>query len=434
MTGRHDESSCRDDASVPSGDDDRCVGRRSYLKLAGATAGSVSLLGRAAGVQAARAGGAFSRRVDAVDAGCDPTGRTPSDGAFRRALAENTLFTFPAGTYRFTEPQVVLGLDSLGLRGEGEVSFVVPAGFDGDLLTIAGGSELLFHGIDVDMTAAGATPGLRLGARDRLLIEDVEFHGRGVYSPTNEPVANALSPVVRSPDGVGIARNVRARNDGPMGPEYRSDTGRAGIRIGGATRGTVRIENCRLQGFQNGGAYVSETAAEIRIVGGVYRDNDIAGIRIGGTGPESTVERARVEAGLGNATASGTTDSDAMNTCAIRFEGGGSGSEVRGCDLVLDAGAEDEGAVVAAHDHGGFVLRDTRIRAAGGSPAIRGLTPHGGPYSPPQGSIETRLERCSIAGPDPEDAIRLTERPAPHVEDHSLDGVAPIGITRSIGQ
>jgi len=174
MTGRHDESSCRDDASVPSGDDDRCVGRRSYLKLAGATAGSVSLLGRAAGVQAARAGGAFSRRVDAVDAGCDPTGRTPSDGAFRRALAEDTLFTFPTGTYRFTEPQVVLGLDSLGLRGEGEVSFVVPAGFDGDLLTIAGGSELLFHGIDVDMTAAGATPGLRLGARDRLLIEDGE--------------------------------------------------------------------------------------------------------------------------------------------------------------------------------------------------------------------------------------------------------------------
>ena len=38
-TERHDESSCQGDVSVPDGDGDRCVGRRSYLKLAGATAG-----------------------------------------------------------------------------------------------------------------------------------------------------------------------------------------------------------------------------------------------------------------------------------------------------------------------------------------------------------------------------------------------------------
>ncbi|PSP72370.1 hypothetical protein BRC86_12585 [Halobacteriales archaeon QS_3_64_16] len=421
-TKRHDESGCQDDASVPPGDGDRCVGRRSYLKLAGATAGSASLLGRAAGARAARTGDAFSQRVNAVKAGCDPTGRTPSDRAFQQAVAEDTLLTFPAGTYRFTEPQVVLGFNSVGLLGEGEVSFAVPPGFDGNLLTIAGGSELLLRGIDIDMTAASAVPGLRLGARDRLLVEDVEFRGRGVYSPGDGPVANALSPVVRSPDGVGIIRNVRARNDGPTGPEYRTDTGRAGIRIGGATRGTVTIADCHLQGFQNGGAYVSETAAEVRVVGGVYRDNDLAGIRIGGTGSRSTVENARVEAGLENATASDSTNFDTMNTCAIRFEGGGSGTEVRGCELALGAGVEGEGAVVAAHDYGGFTLRDTRIQAAGGRPAIRGLAPHGGPYSPPRGSLETRFERCSILGPDREKAVRLTERPAPRTEGISLDG------------
>jgi hypothetical protein len=430
ITDRHDESSCRDDAFVPPGDGDRRVDRRSYLKLAGATVGSASLLGRAADARKARVGDAFSRQVNAVDAGCDPTGRTSSDGAFQRALAEDTLLTFPAGTYRFTEPQVVLGLDSVGLLGEGEVSFAVPPGFDGNLLRIVGGSELLLRGIDIDMTATGAVPGLRLGARDRLFVEDVEFRGRGTYAPTDEPVADALSPVVRSPDGVGIIRNVRARNDGPMGPEYRTNTGRAGIRIGGATRGTVTIEDCHFQGFQNGGAYVSETAAEVRIVGGVYRDNDVAGVRIGGTDPGSTVENARVEAGLGDTMAPGPTGSGTMNTCAIRFEGGGSGSEVRECDLALGSGVESEGTVVAAHDYGGFVLRDTRIRTGGGRPAIRGLAPHGGPYSPPRGSLETRFERCSIVGPDRDEAVRMTDRPTPRVEALSIDSTALAGDAR----
>ena len=310
--------------------------------------------------------------MNAAEAGCDPTGRTPSDEAFRQAIAEDTLLTFPAGTYRFTEPQVVLGLDSVGLLGEGEVSFAAPPGFDSNLLTIVGGSELRFGGIDIDMTAAGAVPGLRLRARDRLLVEDVEFRGRGVYAPTGEPVANALSPVVGSPDSVGIVRNVRARNDGPMGPEYRTATGRAGIWIGGATRGTVTIADCHLQGFQNGGAYVSETAAEIRVVGGVYRDNDLAGIRIGGTSPTNTVENARVEAGLGNVMASDSTSSGTMNTCAIRLEGGGSGTEVRGCELALGAGVEGESAIVAAHGYGGFTLRDTWIRAPAVVPRYEG--------------------------------------------------------------
>jgi hypothetical protein len=32
------------------------------------------------------------------------------------------------------------------------------------------------------------------------------------------------------------------------------------------------------------------------------------------------------------------------------------------------------------------------------------------------------LERCSIVGPDRENTVRLTERPAPRVEAVSIDG------------
>jgi hypothetical protein len=436
---RHHERSGRHGGATPSGDGgDRRVGRRSYLRLAGTTAGVASLLAGTAGAGATTQGtNTFSRTVDAVEAGCDPTGRTPCDRAFRRAVDEDTLLSFPAGTYRFTEPQAVLGVERLGIVGEGAVSFSVPPEFNANLLTIAGGSELLFRGITVDTTASGATPGLRLCARDRLTVEDVAFVGRSASSSAAGPAVSALSPVVRSPDGVGIVRDVRASNGGPTGASYRTDDGRAGIRIGGATRGTMRIENCRLEGFPNGGAYVSETPGEIRIDGGVYRNNAVAGIRLGGTDPESSVRNARVEVGLGDSTAfdgrtkgtnrangaNGTSGADGTDACAIRFEGGGSGANVRECAVTVGSDVSPEGAIVAGHGYGGFSLRDTRIRIANAAfPAVRGLAPHGGRYSPPQGSLETRVERCSIVGPRRDAAIRMTGRPRPRVEDTLLDG------------
>lgn len=420
MTGSNERSD-RHGPSLSSGDETPRVGRRSYLKLAGAAAGSVPWLVGTTAAGATTRVDSISNTVDAAAAGCDPTGRTPCDRAFRRAIGEDTLLSFPPGTYRFTEPHVVLGVERLGLVGEGDVSFVVPPGFDANLLTIAGGSELSVRGIDVDMTAPGAAPGLRLCARDRLAVEGVEFVGRGDYSPTTGPVANALSPVVHSPDGVGIVRNVVARNDGPMGPTYRRDDGRTGIRIGSATRGTVRIENCSFQGFQNGGAYVSETSGTIRIDGGVYRDNDVAGIRVGGTG-EGTVRNARVEAGFGPSSETGP-----MNTCGIRFEGGGSGAEIEGCTVAVGPDVESEGAVVAAHDYGGFSLRESRIRVDGVDvPAVRGLAPHGGRYSPPRGSLDARIECCTIDGVGGDGAVRLTDRPV-RIEDSVLDGPSLVG-------
>jgi hypothetical protein len=405
-----------DDTNAAGGREtgDRRVGRRSYLKLAGVTIGSVPLLANAAGAMSTEHD-SFARSVDAVEAGCDPSGEQPSDRAFERAIGEDTLLLFPSGTYRFERPHAVLGIDRLGFVGQ-EASFVVPAGFNANLLTVAGGTTASFRGIDIDMQAPDATPGLRLCARERLLVEDVTFRGRG-HPGADGPVANALSPVVRSPEGIGRIRNVVARNDGPIGPSYRREQGRAGVRIGGATRGTIAIEDCRFEGFQNGGAYVSETSGTITVRGGVYRDNDIAGIRIGGSNAESSVRNARVEVGTGTEAA--------MDACGIRLTGGGSGAAISGCTVTLGRNAGGDGGVVAEHDYGGFEISDTPIRAANaGVPAVMGLTPYGGRYSPPQGSLGSRIERCTLSGSG-SPPIRLTDRPAPEVVDSVVDG-API--------
>lgn len=427
MTGRHTRSNHQGRSSGKSSGDGPRVGRRSYLKLAGAAVGSVPGVAGATeatsgaettGTDPATPGPAeFSRTVNAAAVGCDPTGERPCDRAFRRAIGRDTLLRFPAGTYRFARPQVVLGVEKLGIVGGGDVSFLVPPEFNADLLTIAGGSRLVFAGIDVDMTASGATPGLRLCARDRLTVADVTFQGRGTPASTAEPVANALSPVVRSPDGTGVVRNVRADNAGPIGPAHRRPDGRAGIRIGSATRGTIRIENCRLDGFGTGGIYASETNGQVLIDGGVYRDNDVAGIRLG---PAGTVRNARVEAGVGDDAATyGRPTLAERRACAIRLEGGGSGAAIRGCDLTIGPESGGEGAVVAARDYGGFTVRDTRIRVYDTDrSAIRGLDPDGGRYSPPTGSLIARFEQCSFTTPEGTPRVRLTGRPTPRGASH----------------
>lgn len=407
------------------------VGRRSYLKLASAAVGSAACLTGAASASAtvdtadamranatARDSASFSRTVDAAAAGCDPTGERSCDAAFRRTVDDDTLLRFPAGTYRFTRPQVVLGVDSLGVVGEGDVTFQVPSNFNANLLTIAGGSRLVFAGIDVDTTASGATAGLRLCARDRLVVENVTFRGRGTHLPTNHPVANALSPVVRSPEGVGLVRNVVARNDGSMGPAYRHPNGRTGIRVGSATQGTVVIVDCHFRGFPVGGIYASETSGTISVAGGSFRDNDVAGIRLGGAG---RIENARIEAGLDD----GVSTTGSMDACAIRLEGGGSGAAIESCDLAIGPDAGGDGAIVADHDYGGFTLRDARIRVRGvDSPAVRGFDPRGGRYSPPRGSLGAGFERCSMAVTDGISPVQLTGRPAPRFERCSFDGLA----------
>jgi hypothetical protein len=451
MTKRHTRSTAREHAGS-SADDGPSVGRRSYLKLAGTAVGSVPLAtnatGTASGTSTVGANDAtdetvgepmngasgFSRTVDAVAAGCDPTGERTCDRAFRRAVANGGLVRFPAGTYRFSRPQVVLGVESVGVVGDGDVTFVVDPGFEGNLLTVAGGSRLSFAGIDIDMTAPSAIAGLRLCARDSLRIENVTVRGRTRERPTDHPVANVLSPVVRSPDGTGIVRNVVARDGGPVGPAHRRPDGRAGIRVGSATRGTVTIADCDLEGFPAGGVYASETSGTVRIEGGRYRDNDVAGIRLGANG---AVENARIVAGfetdpatdppvsglLASGSAADPSASGSTAACGVRLEGGGSGATIAGCDVRVGPDAGGEGAVVAAHDHGGFALRDSRIRVRKADlPAVCGFDPRTGRYSPPRDSLGTRIENCAITGSGDGPSVRLVGRPAPRLERCLVDG------------
>jgi hypothetical protein len=216
------------------------VNRRSYLIAAGAAVGSTALFSGRASAAFERRGIRFKRTVNMVEeAGCDPTGNEPCDEEITDAADDFTLLKFPPGEYRLTEKNIVLGKTNLGFVGEGDVRFTVPEQFNEKVLVVDDGTGLLFENIDIDQTADGATAGLHLGVDDDLEVHDVTFIGEGI-NPASDPrgegsgnptVTNAFTPIVRSPDGTGIAENVVAENAGLLGA-YNAGDGRVGVFIG----------------------------------------------------------------------------------------------------------------------------------------------------------------------------------------------------------
>ncbi|MFE2727977.1 hypothetical protein [Kitasatospora sp. NPDC059327] len=111
-------------AGGPEGDPGRRPGRRALLAGltgVGAVAGGLALGGQGAvAAPAAVAAGAGTYVVDVVARGADPTGATPSDTAFRDAVAEmlggapetgvtpKKVLLIPPGTYLLTQPDSLL--------------------------------------------------------------------------------------------------------------------------------------------------------------------------------------------------------------------------------------------------------------------------------------------------------------------------------------
>lgn len=411
------------------------VSRRSYLRFAGTAVGAAGMFSGTASAATERHGMRFRTVVDMVaEAGCDPTGQEPCDEKIRQAADDYTLLKFPSGTYKITEKNAILDKTNLGFLGEGDVRFKVPEWFNEKALVVDRGTGVLFENIDVDLTAQGATPGLHLAVDDDLQIHDVEFVGQGV-NPNNDPqdcgneqikgchgnesVTGALYPIVRSPGGVGVVRNVVARNAGFMGTYTR-----IGVWIGASTEGTVRLENCRFEEFPGNGLYCSRTYGVVQVEGGEYRNNDVSQVRIGSRG--SYVRNAVIVVNATNTRSS--NPQDALNQRGIWLESrkiGGNGPEVRDCEIVIAETPNSSGGIVTASSVGDFSVTDTRIGVdVDGVQSINGYSPSDEPHS-------AMLRGVSITGSATSgQAIRLKNHPESVIDNCCIkqEGASRDGI------
>lgn len=344
----------------------------------------------------------FETRVDAVaDAGCDPSGSEPCDEAFDAALGDDTLLSFPPGEYLMTRTHYVEHLRNFGMVGTGPdrsaVRFVHPTGFAGVFLNVRDGRNCLFRNFTAVQTGDRRTnSGFVLLNRDGLLVEDVEVAG---FTPT-EGGTNDMIVRVSDPDGVGVVRRFVTAGGSEVGIYPR---GHVGLFSGPGHRGTLRLEDCRIEECANNGVYASRTVGPVQVEGGVYRNNNVSQVRVCGEG--SYVEDATIVVDTDAADeVVGTHD----NVRGIWWESGWqgkTGGHVAGCDLVARSTSLTPALLQIDGTAGGLAVRDCSFEVD--TPESRAVLAHR-PGSSGMGGTPPRPWDVTVEGIDVSGTARGT--------------------------
>lgn len=328
---------------------------------------------------------AFDTVVDMVDdANCDPSGETACDGHVRSAAADGHLLEFPEGTYRFDEFQRFKDLDRIGMVGDGDVTFVIPTETNRLLFDFDQVGEVLFEGIDIDITADQCTAGIRLVC-EAFHVQDVEYVGRGNHS--GDRVIDAFGIGITDEDGTGILRNVTSTEGSIIG-NYKGGNGRVGVWASNGHDGTLWIEDCHFEEFGNNALYCSRCPGNVRVVESYFRNNNVCAVRISGKG--SYVTRSTIEVDMDEYTGPRGNFETGFNTRAVIVEQGHvgpkpPGAEIRDCDIHIKKSPRSQAAVNLGPQGRTLTVRDTEIKVdVDGTPAVLRSRPGSIPWKEDQ--------------------------------------------------
>ncbi|WP_435153737.1 right-handed parallel beta-helix repeat-containing protein [Haladaptatus sp. DFWS20] len=354
--------------------------RRSYLKL---TSGSL-IAGAAFGGVASTATGAQNGTADdstqsvttddfqfdtvynvVDDLEMDPTGDEPIDDILDENIRSNTKLEFPQGEFRVTDFTFDFGngLHDFGMVGvEPGATIVLDTADDvtpssGAAWLSLGGKDsynLRYESLRHDVGGASEAPRMQLIVADGLLVRDVVH--RGSHDGSQGPFLFG----VRTPSGSGLVENLRAPDGAPDG------SGAVGTFVEMNTTGELEFRNCQLAGFPNNGLYQSKkSTGTVRVVGGQYRNNNIANVRL--VGAESEVRDCCVTVDTPH-----SDDSFPTNMRGIWLFA--PDATVENCDVSFTAETASDGAIVVAGS-GTHEIRDTRIRVDTDDTAAMYATP-----------------------------------------------------------
>lgn len=320
--------------------------------------------------------------VDAVEAGADPEGNEPVDPVISEHAGDDTLLSFPAGTY-VMDPFSLSGLTNAGFRGAdgGETTFVPTSGncrggvpyvhFDGV-------ADLLLQDLVFDFRQADAGGPIHLFLEGDSTVRNVEVDG----SCSNQ--IGVVRVDVRDEGGTAVFEEFQARN----GEDNKSLTG---IFVGTAHTGEVTFRDCQVEGFSDNGLYASAPGepdggnGSVHAVGGTFSNNNIANVRLGSTG--STAQGVTVQV---DTEPPGWNELNARGIRLRRKQD----QVIEECDITFGAGAAQSfGAIVFHPENGGALVRDTTVRIDRDTiPAIRAF-----PIAEP-GDASPVFENVSVTG------------------------------------
>jgi hypothetical protein len=273
--------------------------------------------------------------VDIEEAGADSSGEDPIDDVFDDVKGDDTLVTFPAGTYK-ANSLILYGLTNFAMVGEGDVTLVPGESYEPDLwLAGAETRDVRIENFTFDHRGDEIAPKVDIGVEDGLVLRDITKVG------------------AHNEGGPSTALDIYGGGSALVERFVATDGGKSvGIYAGG--EGSLTVRNCRIERFDDNGLYVSNLGGSVTVDGGTYRNNNVAQIRVGS--PNTVVRGATIEVDeplpvFGD---------DARNMRGIRVADGPGPVAIEDCDITM-TNSEGAGAIVGAYSGGSFTVSDTRI-------------------------------------------------------------------------
>jgi hypothetical protein len=193
------------------------------------------------------------------------------------------------------------------------------------------------RGFVLDHSAENTDPQVAFGGFDNVVVRDITKRGY------HDGGTTAFGFSTWDEDGHMLVENLQmADGSEPQNP--------VGVYVNAT--GTVTFRDCHVEGVGNNGRYASSSDDPIHVEGGVYKNNDIAQIRLGS--PGSYVK---------NATVVVDDHLDHDNSRGIRVADGHGPVDIAGCEVVMESG--QGGGVVSAMSGGKFNLSNSRIYVSG---------------------------------------------------------------------
>lgn len=315
----------------------------------------------------------FNAIVNAVNVGADPDGDQPITPVLDQYAVENTLLSFPGGTYR-VDPVAFVGRRNIGLVGVGEEETrLVPT--NGHCRV--GHPYIHFDGV-ADLTLDNIT----FDFRDEEGGGPIHFflHGDSVvrkcsYLGTCQNQIATMRVEVPDEDGIAEFHQLEARN-------VDDDYSLTGVYVSDGHAGEAVFRQCAMTDFSDNGLYASAPGGPggangvVHVVSGQYRNNNIANVRLGSTGASATDVTVVVD--------EPTPGSGQLNARGIRLRNQEE-QIIDDCELrYTEDAATSFGAIVFHAENGGALVRDTHIKMDRNTvPAIRAFPAREQPETAP---------------------------------------------------
>jgi hypothetical protein len=284
----------------------------------------------------------FDSVVDVVDAGADPEGSTPVDDVLSSVADDGALLVFPSGRYR-VEGEFNPDAPRIGILGDGAT--IVPAdGFDDVVFGLGyrdAATDVLVSGIAFDFRAddTGGRPLLARADR-RIVASDLSVVGEV------DVQQDLFRFDVTGGDGSGVVRGLRL-TDGAA-----ADVHVTGIQVGDDNEGDIDFVDCHVAGFTDNGLYADPPTGSVRVLGGTYVNNGVAGVRLEATEGRAVARNVYVRCD--------DADAGGENMRGIRLRAGND-VLVENCVVELVEVSSSDGAVTFASELDSATVRDCSL-------------------------------------------------------------------------